>query len=152
MLNNALSELLRELAQRQHCRQAALLTRAGSLVGLAGEEPLKDRRPAKTLAALATGLGAGGRELCRLLGEEPPNWLLVRGVRQTSVVAEMPNAMLLVLVFPFDAMESDVQVSVEWMAEQMLALSPARLAAGDRWPVEAQARDRALRELDEIFA
>jgi predicted regulator of Ras-like GTPase activity (Roadblock/LC7/MglB family) len=139
------------MAARGQARQAALLTRAGSIVGVAGDESSVDvDATTRTLAAVATGLGFGGRDLCQLLGEDPPGWMLIRGARQTALLAEMPDDMLLLAVFPFDILETEAQTAVEWLMDRLIAVCPPR-TSGFGAALSPELRGETLAALEEVL-
>jgi predicted regulator of Ras-like GTPase activity (Roadblock/LC7/MglB family) len=151
MLNSSFSEILSELAQAHACRQASLMTRSGSLVGLSrGAETLSISKHENLVSSVTSALSASSRELYRVLGEEEPEYLLIRGLQQSTLISEMPNQLLLVAVFPSAVEEEVARGAAEFVGTRLMNLSPA--SAGAASPLAPELRDQTLRFLDEIFA
>ncbi len=151
MLNSSFSEILSELANTHQCRQASLLTRSGSLVGLSrGAESSAISTHENQVSSVTSALSASSRELYRVLGEEEPEYLLIRGMQQTTLISEMPNRLLLVAVFPSAVDEAVARAAAEFVGERLVGLNPA--GADDEREVAPELRDQTLRFLDEIFA
>jgi predicted regulator of Ras-like GTPase activity (Roadblock/LC7/MglB family) len=151
MLNSSFSEILSEVADNYSCRQATLLTRAGSIVGISrGAEASVISTHESQVSAIASSLAASSRELYRILGEEEPEYLLIRGIQQSTLVSEMPNRLLLIAVFPSAVTEERAREAAEFVGNRLLQLNPASLP---EFPdLDPALRDQTLRFLDEVFA
>jgi predicted regulator of Ras-like GTPase activity (Roadblock/LC7/MglB family) len=151
MLNSSYSEILSQLVEMQTCRRAALMTRSGSLVGISrGADASATTGLENSLSAVSATLASSGRELYRLLGEEDAEYLLIRGLRQTTLISEMPDQLLLVAVFPSAVDEDIAKAAAEFVGTRLVNLSPPAIAPAI--PIQPELRDRTLRFLDEIFA
>jgi predicted regulator of Ras-like GTPase activity (Roadblock/LC7/MglB family) len=150
MLNSSYSEILSQLVEMETCRRAALLTRSGSLVGISrGAEASTSTTQETALSAVSAALASSTRELFRLLGEEDAEYALLRGQRQTTLISEMPDQLLLVAVFPSAVDEDIARAAAEFVGNKHLHLSPP--ASSPAFALQPDLRDQTMRFLDELF-
>jgi predicted regulator of Ras-like GTPase activity (Roadblock/LC7/MglB family) len=148
MINSSLSGILQDLVGREHCKQAILVTRAGSLVAQAGGNavPLE-----QNLGPIIAAVFGTGRELGRLLGASHSEWHLQRGRRADLFLFPMPGEMVCVACFPPDTEEERAVSLAQHLETHLQALSPA-MSARRRVPLPPELREEAMGVLDLLFA
>lgn len=147
MYNSDLSAILREFLGMDGCRQASLTTKVGSIVAAAGfeaEDALLLTGP------LAAALNGSSRELARVLGERPPEYLLMRSQERVLFQAIVPGDLLFAGVFPASTSETDLHHFLRRMDDRLENLT-AVSSPSDVLPVEGELREEALQVLDELF-
>lgn len=148
MYNSDLSAILRDFLGLDGCRQSILATRVGSIVAAAGFE---EEGSLLLSGPLTAALSGSSRELTRVLGERPPEYLLMRSFERVLFEAAVPGDMLFAGVFPGTATETDLQHFLRRLDDRLESLIPAA-AHSDSMAVEGDLREQVMSELDELFA
>jgi predicted regulator of Ras-like GTPase activity (Roadblock/LC7/MglB family) len=148
MLNSSLSGLLQDLIGRDHCRQAVLVTRVGSLVAQAG-----DTGPALelNLGPIIAMVFGTGRQMGMFLGLGQTEWHLQRGRRADLFLFPMPGDMVLVATFPSGVEEERALHVAQQMENSLRALAP-NVAEPRRAPLSPELREEAYAMFDQLFA
>jgi hypothetical protein len=145
MKNHAFQELLQNLVSPEHCSEAILCTRAGSVVSYSRWEGGAPHAIASISASLSTAVS----KLSFLLGETEVDLIIQRGAQKTIALSGMPGDMVLVSVHGANEEESRMRQTCDLLAQRLLQLHPRGLAGQAAIPEELLAEANAV--LDEIF-
>lgn len=149
MINSSLTGILQDAIGREHCRQAILVTRVGSMVATAGKDALP---MAQSLGPIIAAVYGTGRELGRLLGAGEQSFQLQRGRRQDLLLCPMPSGMVLAATFPVQVDEDAALSVADYLIEQIEAMMPAVRSASGNSTLAPELRDEAVSFLDQIFS